>query len=582
MLDHSNVARPAHDRVRDPATQARPRATRQTGEAAWPRVVTVLVLVAIGVYARRPGYLLSHPFWFDEGWVADSVRAPLGQLRMVTSSTPIGWTLLLRVVPPLGGPERYRLLPLAFGAAGTVPAWLLGRQLGGVAGWLAAPLAGLAAALGPAALFRPGLKQFSTEAFITLLLMWVLATVERTGSPRRLLLFGLVAAACFLVANAAVFVAAAALIGLALSSLLRRAWRSLAWVALTAAGVVTVQLTIYLVVVAPANSTAMRAYWTRLFIPTDQGLDGAVAVVGARGARFLTFLGLGPWPVVLGLVLAGVAALARARLPATAMVTPLLLVELISAGLAGRYPFLDPRTSQFFLVLVTVVATIGLAALAGLLAQRNWTVVVVAALLLMCGASFVPASARATHGSIPDENVRGQIQLVLSGRRFGDVVLVTSGAANTFGYYWPTPPTFVDRPTFGTVTFQVDYPEQPDLVVATGRDRASDLEALSRVPAGARRVWIVVGHERLETWARLAERFGHLVAAASDPCRPFTPAARVRARVSARQCPLLVELRPSGHLARPVAQPQEMSGTARATPGPQLPAAPQPGRDVPS
>jgi len=121
------------------------------------------------------------------------------------------------------------------------------------------------------------------------------------------------------------------------------------------------------------------------------------------------------------------------------MVTPLLLVELIGAGLAGRYPFLDPRTSQFFLVLVTVVAALGYGGLIALLARSRWTVVLGVALLLICGASFVPASARATHNSIPDEDVRGQIQLVLSGRRFGDVVLVTSGAANAFGYYWPTP-----------------------------------------------------------------------------------------------------------------------------------------------
>jgi len=224
-------------------------------------------------------------------------------------------------------------------------------------GWLAAPLAGLATALGPAALFHPGLKQFSAEAFITLL-VWVLATVERAWSPRRLLLFGLLGAVCFLVAYSAAFVMAAALVGLALNSLLRRAWRRLAWLALTAAGVWANQLAIYLAFVAPANSAAMRTYWTRLFIPADQGLDGAAAVVGARGARFLTFLGLGSWPVALGLTLAGVVAFASARLPATAMVTPLLLVELIGAGFAGRYPFLDPRTSQFFLVLVTVVAAL--------------------------------------------------------------------------------------------------------------------------------------------------------------------------------------------------------------------------------
>jgi hypothetical protein len=82
-------------------------------------------------------------------------------------------------------------------------------------------------------------------AFITLLLVWVLATVERAWSPRRLLLFGLLGAVCVLVAHSAAFVMAAALAGLALNSLLRRAWRRLAWSALTAAGVWAIQMAVY-------------------------------------------------------------------------------------------------------------------------------------------------------------------------------------------------------------------------------------------------------------------------------------------------------------------------------------------------
>lgn len=59
-------------------------------------VVAALLLLAI--LARRPGYVLSQTFWLDESWVVDSVRAPLGQLRLVTSPTPVGFTLLLRAV----------------------------------------------------------------------------------------------------------------------------------------------------------------------------------------------------------------------------------------------------------------------------------------------------------------------------------------------------------------------------------------------------------------------------------------------------------------------------------------------------
>jgi hypothetical protein len=48
--------------------------------------VVLVALLALAVIARRPSYLLSHSFWLDEGWVIDSVRAPLRQLGLLTSS----------------------------------------------------------------------------------------------------------------------------------------------------------------------------------------------------------------------------------------------------------------------------------------------------------------------------------------------------------------------------------------------------------------------------------------------------------------------------------------------------------------
>jgi len=96
----------------------------------WIDVLLVVALLPMALVARRPRYLFSHSFFLDEGWVADSVRAPLAQVRLLTSSTPIGWTLLLRLVPPVGGPERYRLLPLAFAALTALATWRLGRMLG--------------------------------------------------------------------------------------------------------------------------------------------------------------------------------------------------------------------------------------------------------------------------------------------------------------------------------------------------------------------------------------------------------------------------------------------------------------------
>jgi hypothetical protein len=97
------ATRPAGELVDAPAEPPPPAPPRPSWW--WVDGILVAMLLPLAVVARRPGYLFSHPFWLDEGWVADSVRVPLQQLRLLTSSTPIGWTLLLRLVPDIGPPS---------------------------------------------------------------------------------------------------------------------------------------------------------------------------------------------------------------------------------------------------------------------------------------------------------------------------------------------------------------------------------------------------------------------------------------------------------------------------------------------
>jgi hypothetical protein len=267
---------------------------------------------------------------------------------------------------------------------------------------------------------------------VAVLLVPMLAMVERAWSPRPLLVFGLLSAAGFPVAHRAPH--------------------------------------------KPAEREAGDG--CRRFAPP------------ATAAAFGT-IGLGHWATATGLALAGVVALARAKLPAPALLVPVLL----------------------------------------------------AGLLVALGTGFAPAAFGAAHKPIPNENVRGQVELVRAERRFGDVVVVSGGAAYAFGYYWPSPPTFVNRPSFGTLTFQVAYPDLPDVVVARDRDLASRMEALSRIPKGARRVWIIVGHEPLPTWERLASGLGRVVTPVGHPCQAFPSEVRIAANVSGGQCPPLVELR---------------------------------------
>jgi hypothetical protein len=220
-------------------------------------------LAALAVAVRDPGYLLSRSFWLDEGWVVDSVRAPLHQLELLTSSTPIGWTLLLRLVPPVGGPERYRLLPLAFAALTAVAAWRLGRALRPPPrswSWLYGLACGVAGAASVAVLDHTWLKQYTAEAFVAVALVLLLARVERRWSWGSLAAFAGAGVAGFLISNTAPLVSAAGLGGLWLTTLAARRWPRLPALAATTVAVGLADLYLYRALADNVGTQAMRRY----------------------------------------------------------------------------------------------------------------------------------------------------------------------------------------------------------------------------------------------------------------------------------------------------------------------------------
>ena len=157
----------------------------------WSRAAEALLVAVLAglVFAVHDvPWVLSEPFWNDENWVVVSTRLPLADVPSHTSTTPIGFTLLLRTIR-WGGDERFRLLPLLFSSASVVAAYALARA----AGWrdrreavLAGVLAGGAALLVPTALVRNDLKQYTAEAFAALFVLVLCARVERDRSPRSL------------------------------------------------------------------------------------------------------------------------------------------------------------------------------------------------------------------------------------------------------------------------------------------------------------------------------------------------------------------------------------------------------------
>jgi hypothetical protein len=502
----ADATRPSGEHLEDPAEPAPAAPSRWWIDAGF-----ITVLLPLAVLARRPGYLLSHAFFLDEGWVADSVRAPLHQLRLVTSSTPIGWTLLLRLVPDVGPPERLRALPLAFGVLSVVPAYLLGRRLGRVA----AVAAGLAAALAPAALRNHSLKQYSADAFVTLLLLWLTAQLEAGWSRRRLVVLCLTCVPAVLISHVTVFVSAAALGALAVRALVERRWERLGWLVGLGLGVAAIEAAAYLAFAAPGDNATMRRVWADQMIPLGRGFGPAAGYLTTGSADALGRIGFGPWPLAGAVVTAGLVAMWRARLPTVATAVCLLAGGLAAAAAGQRYPFLDHRTSLFFTTLLTVCGAIGIAAVVTWSARRRVSLPLGVAVAVGAGALLLPAA----HGNallpLPPSTIRQQVSYLLANRRPGDVVVVGAAASFSFGYYWPERPSFAPTTVPTAVLFQVEYPGRGDLLLLRRRKRPDLMLAALREAAarsGSGRVWVVLAEagDRDPAWGQVLGRVGRV------------------------------------------------------------------------
>jgi hypothetical protein len=503
------------------APPPRPRAGRLAAQG-----LVTLGLVVLAVAIRDPRYLLTRSFWLDEGWVVDSVRAPLHQLELLTSSTPIGWTLLLRLVPPVGGPERYRLLPLAFAALTGLAAWRLGRVIargsGGSGGlkpsppedrdrwaWLYGLSCGVAGAASVAVLDHTWLKQYTAEAFVAVALALLLARVERAWSWPGLAAFAAAGVAGFLVSNTAPLVSAAGLGGLWLVTLATHRWSRLPALATTTVVLALADLVVYQALAGHGGTLALRRYWRLRYLSLDEGVGQAAHQVGQRLAAELGSLGWGPWWLALALVGVGLVTLWRAGLPALALAVPAVAAELVVLGFAGAYPFLERRTAIFFAALLTVTAAAGLATLVRVGLGRRATAPLAVAGLVVAGVLLVPGWVRAGRGDIPGEDVKAQVADVLHRGRPGDPVLVTFAASFSFAYYWPDRPTFVPKPASvpTAVGFMPTFPGRPELVLVhqprSGRAMAEGLDRALRLGRG--RAWVVTGSpDELATLRRRA------------------------------------------------------------------------------
>jgi len=471
------------------AVEVTPRRRGGLADAADWVLALVTGLAVLAVHDVR--YLLRAPFWLDEAWVASSVRAPLRLLPSLTSSTPIGFTLLLRFVP-FGGPERLRLVPLAFAGLAAVFGYLLGRELR-LTRYATALLTGAAALLSPAMLIRDDLKQYTAEACACLLIWYLVARAENRQGWRPLIVIAVVTCAGVVIAETLLFTGLAGLAALGLESVIRRRGAELRKIVVTGGCVCVVLILEYLVVMKPHLNGSLHQYWNGYFVPSSPW--AAARFIMKKLLVLAPYMGFKSLAVDAAGALAGIVALVWLRRYALAVLLPLILVIQVGGSVAGKYPFGDVRTSTFWLVLIPVLMAIAVSA-AG---KATGNVPAAAALSVVALAVWVPATHPYIRSHpIPDEDVRDQVTYLEAHFQAGDVIVVSSSSRYGFDYYYKDPPGAYVPLTGSPVGWVPTYPGKPWILMTPERTPPVIAAGLGTARAMALRdhgrVWIVTSH----------------------------------------------------------------------------------------
>jgi hypothetical protein len=488
------VTEPLHADVADPEE------TPPRDDRGWVLdLALALVLTGTVFVVHNVGYMLSHPFWVDEAWVADSTRAPLGLLPWLTSSTPLGWTLLLRLMPA-GGGEGLRLLPLLFTALAVFFAYYVGRELP-LPRYLGGLLTGTAVLLVPAMLVRDDLKQYTAEACVSVALVLLVARIESRWTRGRLLALVVVASGGLLIANNTVFVGLASVAAVVVAAGVQRNLHRLAesGVALVATAMVTGLL--YEVLDRRHVIPGLTAYWDGYYIPRSHGVGAAWSFVHLTLNQLAPYVGSSRTWLVGLLTLAGVIGLLWLRRVAVALVLPFTLVLVMGASADRLYPFGDLRTSTFWLVLVALNIAIAFACLVRLVSDLNRVIGVLVTAALLASAVIVSHSYIRTQ-PLPGEDVAAQIAYVDSHRLPGDIVIVDYSASWGFAYYEPEVTPHYRHIDYATTGFLPTFPDDPWVVEMPNRNASDVAAALAaaqqRLAAeGTRstgRIWIIRTH----------------------------------------------------------------------------------------
>jgi hypothetical protein len=434
-------------------------------------------LISLGAALRLRQYLAFRSLWLDEAMLALNIigRSFSGLLKPLdyNQGGPVGFLLAEKLVVNLLGNNELtlRLIPLLAGCASLLLFALLLRQGLGKTGTFTA--LALFAVGAPSVYYASEVKQYSSDVFIALLLLWLagrtfiheihevheenlksssfVLRLPPSGGRGKKLFLALGGALAVWCSHPALFVLAGIGATLLLRDIVRKDARrlreTLAMLVLWAA---SFGVLYFVSLRGLAANAYLLDFWADYFMPLPPWADLGWFPATLR-AIFENPLGLGTfWLLPTALMLIGLVALLRRKQCPDgsslahrvegrwfgALLALTLLAALAASGLR-EYPFVG-RMILFTVPIFLALIGAGVEALAGWFRRPQWVEPVVA-LVIAAFLIYAPLVTSAQNFASPKypEHIRPAMAYLQANRKPGDALYVDYWAVPAFRYYAP-------------------------------------------------------------------------------------------------------------------------------------------------
>lgn len=245
---------------------------RQALEDRAAQILAVLLCI-VGLLLRIYFFAINRSLWLDEALLANNIvrrsfaglLAPLGQDQVA----PLAFLMLEKlVITALGARDwALRLVPLAAGLISVPLMYAVARTY--VGGWASLPALALFAFSTTLLNYSAEVKQYSTDVFAALFLLWYSPKCfDRDASPRAFVILSLLGSFAMSLSQPAVFIMGG--VGLTLFAVVavRRDWKRLVWIAIPAAFTGATLVVLYAVSLRyAASNTYLLRFWRSSFAP---------------------------------------------------------------------------------------------------------------------------------------------------------------------------------------------------------------------------------------------------------------------------------------------------------------------------